>query len=317
MDRQLIDRFLDGDRRALARLLTRVENQDDEIMPTLGQVFSRTGNAWRIGVTGPPGAGKSTLVNGLVERYRDQDQPVGVVAFDPTSPFTGGAVLGDRVRMEKVSRDPEVFIRSMATRGHLGGLAVGVDEACDLMDAFGKSRVFIETVGVGQSELEVADSADTTLVVIVPQSGDAIQALKAGLMEIADIYILNKCDRDGADEAHRELQSILHLKYIEEGGWAPPIVRTVARSGEGLDEIVEAVKRHREHLESSGALKQRREKRVAAKTRRFSEYLLLKRFWSGRRDPAAGATSEPVGNPYDRARSIVSDFYEEIRHEEE
>ena len=314
LDQTLLERFRDGDRRALSRLLTRIENRDSAVPQILDTLYPHTGDAWRLGVTGPPGAGKSTLVNRLVGHYRKQDHPVGVIAFDPTSPFTGGALLGDRVRMETVSQDPEVFIRSMATRGHLGGLSVGVDEACDLMDAFGKQRIIIETVGVGQSELEVANSADTTIVVLVPQSGDAIQAMKAGLMEIADLYILNKCDRDGADHAFRELVSTVSLK-MPENGWRPPVLRTVAEKGEGMDEVLKAIQDHRQHIIDTGSLEERRRARVAAKTKRFVEDGIRKKLWNSERDARRVEGLANASSPYELGEQLIDDFYEEIRHE--
>ena len=313
-DATLLERFREGDRRALARLLTRIENRDSRIPALLDALYATTGNGWRLGITGPPGAGKSTLVNRLVSAYRKEELPVGVVAFDPTSPFTGGALLGDRVRMETIAQDPGVFIRSMATRGHLGGLSVGVDEACDLMDAFGKKRVIIETVGVGQSELEVANSADTTIVVLVPQSGDAIQAMKAGLMEIADLYILNKCDRDGADHAFRELVSTVSLKSPEDG-WRPPVLRTVAEKGEGIDELLHAVQEHRDHLVRTGLLEKRRKSRIAAKVRRFVEDGIRQKLWSGNREERRQQGLADASSPYELGQTLIDDFYEEIRDE--
>ncbi len=315
MDKDSVLRdFMNGDRRALAKMLTRVENRDSAMPDVLGALFGKTGTAWRIGLTGPPGAGKSTLVNQMVQRYRRKNRTVGIVAFDPTSPFSGGALLGDRVRMETISLDPGVFIRSMATRGHLGGLAVGVDEACDLMDAFGKERILIETVGVGQSELEVAHSADTTIVVLVPQSGDAIQAMKAGLMEIADIFVLNKCDRDGADQAYRELVGILEMKEPD-GGWHPSVLRTVAEQGEGVDELLETVERHHAHLLTGDELVNRRRRRVAAKTLRLVMDKLNRHLWSGERELRRNRGLDDTGSPYELARELVEDFYREIRDE--
>jgi len=312
---KLVAAFESGDRRALSRLLSFVADRDPKVLPILDRLFPLTGEAWRIGLTGPPGAGKSTLVNRLVEDYRKEDKSVGVVAFDPTSPFTGGALLGDRVRMEMVSRDPQVFIRSLATRGHLGGLAVGVDEACDLMDAFGKQLVLIETVGVGQSELEVADSAETTVVVLVPQSGDSIQAMKAGLMEIADIFVLNKCDREDADRAHQELISILELKQDGEE-WRPPLVRTIAETGEGVAELVRIIGEHRDYLANSGRLSERKKKRYAAKTRRLAEDELQIRLWTEERTQRRQAGFGRKVSPYELAKRIIDQFYQEIRNEQ-
>ncbi len=314
-NRELLAAFRGGDRRALARLLSMVANRSPDINGMLDDLFALTGEAWRVGITGPPGAGKSTLVNRLVAAYRSRELTVGVIAFDPTSPFTGGALLGDRVRMEMVSQDPAVFIRSLATRGHMGGLAVGVDESCDLMDAFGKQRVLIETVGVGQSELEIAESADTTVVVLMPQSGDAIQAMKAGLMEIADIFVLNKCDREDADRAYQELAGILSLKDPQ-GGWRPPIIRTIAAQGDGVDELLDAVNLHHSHLVDTGRLVERRSKRHAAKTRRLVEDDLRRRLWQAERKRESGEGLEGGQSPYELAKRLIDDFYEEIRDEE-
>ena len=313
--KELLTAFKGGDRRALSRLLTMVANRSEGINELLDELFPLSGEAWRIGVTGPPGAGKSTLVNQLVGLYRKNDLPTGVVAFDPTSPFTGGALLGDRVRMEMISQDPGVFIRSLATRGHLGGLAMGVDESCDLMDAFGKQRILIETVGVGQSELEVVDSADTTIVVLVPQSGDAIQAMKAGLMEIADIFVLNKCDREDADRAYQELVSILSLKESQEE-WRPKVVRTIAEKGGGVEELLETIDSHHQYLEATGTLEQRRSKRYSAKIRHLVEAELHEKLWRAERKSQSGKGFEGGQSPYGLAKRLIEDFYKEIRDEE-
>ncbi|MBD3165661.1 methylmalonyl Co-A mutase-associated GTPase MeaB [bacterium] len=308
------ERFRAGDTRILARYLTRVENHAAGMEEVLADLYRHTGQAWRVGFTGPPGAGKSTLVNQATLRYRRSELSVGVVAFDPTSPFTGGALLGDRIRMEKLTLDPGVFIRSMATRGQLGGLAVAVDEACDLMDAFGKDRVLIETVGVGQSELEVAHSADTTVVVLVPQSGDSIQAMKAGLMEIADIFVLNKSDRDGADRAYRELTSIVQMKHSPEG-WMPPVLKTTAEKGEGVDELLETIQTHRRHLTETGLLETRRKSRIASKVQRLVEDAIRKDLWRSDRDTRRRDDLDHTRSPYDLAKDLVNDFYREISDE--
>ncbi|MDP8205665.1 MAG: methylmalonyl Co-A mutase-associated GTPase MeaB [Candidatus Electryonea clarkiae] len=310
----LLKEFRKGNPLALARLLTRVENRKPDIPSLLDELYPSTGKAWRIGFTGPPGAGKSTIVNRMVQEYRRKDHQVGVVAFDPTSPFTGGSLLGDRVRMATISLDPGVFIRSMATRGNLGGLAVGVDEACDLMDAFGKRRILIETVGVGQSELEVAHSADTTIVVLVPQSGDAIQAMKAGLMEIADIFVMNKCDREDADRAYRELISVLGMKHPDDG-WQPQVIKTIAETGDGIEKLVETVRDHRKFLGDNEKLEQRRKKRVAEKTKRLVEDTFNSRFWQGKREERRLKGLDGAHSPYELAEKLVEDFYREIRDE--
>jgi LAO/AO transport system kinase len=208
----LIEGVIVGKKTALARLITWAESQDDRVIRALRELYPRTGPAYRTGITGPPGAGKSTLIARIALAYRERGDRVGVVAVDPTSPFTGGALLGDRIRMTELSEDPEIFVRSMATRGSLGGLAGATAEALDLLDAAGYHRLFIETVGVGQIELDVAMAADTVVVVLVPESGDGVQAMKAGLMEIGDVFVVNKADRDGADQLARELESMLDLR---------------------------------------------------------------------------------------------------------
>jgi LAO/AO transport system kinase len=265
-----LDRFLAGDRLALARAITAVENEADGYREFLREIYGRAGHAYLVGITGPPGAGKSTLVSRLAAAYAEAGSNVGVVAVDPTSPFTGGALLGDRIRMQGLIGNERVFIRSMATRGSLGGLAKATGEVALTMDAFGLDLVLIETVGVGQSELDVANSADTTVVVVVPESGDAVQAMKAGLMEIADVLVVNKADRDGADQMARELRVTLELK--PEDGWQPPVVMAVATEGRGVEDIREAVATHRRHLEESGGLTLRRRGRARRQLEELMEY---------------------------------------------
>jgi LAO/AO transport system kinase len=267
-----LERFLAGDRLALARAISAVEDEAEGYRDFLREIYGRAGKAYLIGITGPPGAGKSTLVSHLAERYAAAGQDVGVVAVDPTSPFTGGALLGDRIRMKDLAGNERVFIRSMATRGSLGGLAKATGEVALTMDAFGLDLVLIETVGVGQSELDVANSADTTVVVVVPESGDAVQAMKAGLMEIADVLVVNKADRDGAEQMARELQVTLELK--PEDGWRPPVVMAVATEGRGVEDIAASVAEHHVYLEESGEFETRRQMRV----RRQLEELLAYEF---------------------------------------
>jgi LAO/AO transport system kinase len=265
-----LERFLAGDRVALARAISAVEDEAEGYRDFLREVYSRAGGAYLLGVTGPPGAGKSTLVSRLAALYAEQGRSVGVVAVDPTSPFTGGALLGDRVRMHDLSGNERVFIRSMATRGSLGGLAKATGEVALTMDAFGLDLVIIETVGVGQSELDVANSADTTVVVVVPESGDSVQAMKAGLIEIADVLVVNKADREGADHMARELAVTLDLK--PEDGWRPPIIMSVATEGRGVSEVKAAVSDHRTHLEESGDLIIRRRERVRRQLEELLDY---------------------------------------------
>ena len=299
-----IERIVEGlERRepaALARAISLVENQRDGFERLLSHVHPGLGRgaARRIGVTGPPGAGKSTLTERLIQRFRAQELTVGVVAVDPTSPFTGGALLGDRIRMESAGLDPNVFIRSMATRGAHGGLATTTAEVADLLEAFGFERILIETVCVGQTELDVARTAESTVLVLVPESGDGIQTLKAGVMEIADIYVINKSDRPGADKLRQEVEVMLGIRRgnafrhvaphrtpgaveggrgrsrtaaAADGEWEPPVLATVASQGDGVDDLVTALDRHYGHLQRSGTLAARRRERLAQRTRAVLE----------------------------------------------
>ena len=308
-----------GDVTALARAISLVENQRDGFERVLTHVHERLGRtgARRIGITGPPGAGKSTLTEQLIRAFRGQGLKVAVVAVDPTSPFTGGALLGDRIRMETASTDPGVFIRSMATRGSIGGLATTTEEVCDVLDAFGFERILIETVGVGQTELDVARTAETTVLVLVPESGDAIQTLKAGVMEVADVYVINKADRPGAEKMQREIEIMLGIRRgnayrhvgahhradgrtggravgrgaernrppdrptAELGGWEPPVLQTVAPKGEGVPALIEALDRHRMFLEASGRLAARRRERLAERTRAAVNRAVQQWVWEG------------------------------------
>lgn len=296
----LLERFRAGKKVGLARAISLVENQRPGFQAFLHAVLEEPRFARRVGFTGPPGAGKSSLVASLARNYRKAHEEVGVVAVDPTSPYSGGALLGDRIRMNDLATDPGIFIRSMATRGSLGGLATTTKEILDLMDAFGFPRVLVETVGVGQTELEITAAADTVVVVLVPESGDAIQAMKAGLMEIADIFVVNKADRPGADRLVKDLKLALHLREgealkdvpahhgvslkglsraagDEAGGsvaspdraraWEIPVIATVAQSGEGIQEVMEAVAEHRTFLDDTGLLEERRRSRAAGRVR--------------------------------------------------
>ena len=290
----VLERFRDGEVPALARAISIVEDERDGFEDLLHSVLAVGPSACRVGFTGPPGASKSTLLAGAAASYRADDEHIGVIAVDPTSPYSGGALLGDRIRMNDLTTDPGIFIRSMATRGSLGGLATTTKEVLDLMDAFGFDRVLVETVGVGQTALEITAAADTVIVVLVPESGDAIQAMKAGLMEIADIFVVNKADRPGVDRLVNDLRQALHLKAgnalkdipahhgvdlsrvlrderttdaeaPEQGEWSIPVLSTVAQSGEGVPKLLEAVEAHRDWLEASGQLEARR--RARARTR--------------------------------------------------
>jgi LAO/AO transport system kinase len=253
----LADRVLAGDPRAIARAISLIEDESASAADLIRQVFPRSGRAYLIGVTGPPGAGKSTLVDKLTERIRATGATVGIVAVDPTSPFSGGAILGDRVRMQAHAGDAGVFIRSMATRGHLGGLARATTEVAVVLDASGKDIVLIETVGVGQDEIDIVRTADVSIVTVVPGSGDEVQALKAGIMEIADIFVVNKADREGADRTVASIEALLALQSFAEGEWRPPILKTEATAGAGVEALLEAINRFRTHTAATQGARRR------------------------------------------------------------
>jgi LAO/AO transport system kinase len=304
----LVQSVLAGDARALSRAMSRVENESPEAVAILDGVYGRREAPPRIGITGPPGAGKSTLVAEYAALRRREGLRLGIVAVDPTSPFTGGAILGDRVRMSGLSTDPEVFIRSMATRGSLGGLAARTEELCELLGAWGSALTLIETVGVGQSELDVAEAADTTLVVLTPESGDAIQGLKAGLMEIADVFVVNKADHPGADQLAAALRATLALR--PEAPWKPPIVRTVATERKGFDELHEAALAHRSYISAPERREPRRRAKARARLRTALREGLLGTWWRRRGidrlvDAATNDVLEGRVSPYRAARDLI------------
>jgi len=303
-----VKELLRGDARSLARAMSLVENGAPEAEALLDEVYGARPPSPRIGVTGPPGAGKSTLVAEYALLLRRGKRRVGIVAVDPTSPFTGGAILGDRVRMSELSTDPEVFIRSMATRGSLGGLAARTEELCELLNAWGSDVTLIETVGVGQSELDVAEAADTTVVVLTPESGDAIQSLKAGLMEIADVFVVNKSDHTGADQLVAAIRSSLALR--PEGPWKPPIVRTVATRRQGIEELHAALESHRDHLSDPAVAAPLRREKTRARLKNAVREGLLDALWERRGlgallDRAAEGVLAGTVSPYRAARELI------------
>jgi LAO/AO transport system kinase len=307
-----IERLFKGDRRTVARAISLVENETSRATEILKAVYGRTGRAYRLGITGPPGAGKSTLTNKLARYYRSKGLTVGIIAVDPTSPFTGGALLGDRVRMSDVELDDGVFIRSMASRGSLGGLSKKAKEAADVLDAAGYDVVMLETVGVGQSELDIASAADTTVVVLVPESGDGIQAMKAGLMEIADFFVLNKSDRPGADQAVMSLKMILGFRSHDAESWIADVVKTQANEGKGIDEVAAQVQNHRSWLETTGTLAKKRRSRLERRIREIIEDQLHSEFWDSRRSRELHEKLDLLlqrqTNPYDVAAGLLEHF---------
>ena len=308
----LVGRAREGDPRAVARLISLVEDESPHLRDVMAALAPHAGHAQVVGVTGSPGVGKSTSTSALVTDFRERGLRVGVLAVDPSSPFSGGALLGDRVRMQDHALDPEVYIRSMASRGHLGGLAWTTPQAVRVLDAAGCDVILIETVGVGQSEVEIAGLADTTLVLLAPGMGDGIQAAKAGILEIGDIYVINKADRDGADQVRRDLRSMLALAERPEGGWKPPIVKTVASRPEGLDEVVAEIDKHRAWLEESGELERRRTRRARDEIEAIAVTALRARWGDvhGRSelDDLAAAVVAGTSDPYTAADSLLEAF---------
>lgn len=277
---ELVDRMLKGDRLALAKLITLVENRSPEISNIMTLLYPYTGKAHVIGITGAPGVGKSSLVDKLIASLRKEGLKIGVIAVDPSSPFSGGALLGDRIRMQSHSTDPGVFIRSMACRGHLGGLAFASQDTALLLDAFGYEIILIETVGVGQSEISIAQAADTTLLVTMPSTGDTIQVMKAGIMEIGDIFVVNKADQEGVDKTVIELETMLMLGY-QARDWSPPIVKTIASNGEGVEELWDKIQGHKRFLSQDTRLKERRLAQIKEEIHNIIAEKLEKRIWDG------------------------------------
>ncbi|TSB32271.1 methylmalonyl Co-A mutase-associated GTPase MeaB [Streptomyces sp. NBC_01525] len=307
---QLVEQARQGRPRAVARLISLVEGASPHLREVMAALAPLTGNAYVVGLTGSPGVGKSTTTSALVTAYRKAGKRVGVLAVDPSSPFSGGALLGDRIRMSDHASDPGVYIRSMATRGHLGGLAWAAPQAIRVLDAAGCDVILVETVGVGQSEVEIASQADTSVVLLAPGMGDGIQAAKAGILEIGDVYVVNKADRDGADATARELNHMLGLGAARAAGdWRPPIVKTVAARAEGVDEVVEALEKHRAWMEEHGVLARRRHARAAQEVETIAVTALRERIGDLHGDRRLEALADRIVagdcDPYRAADELV------------
>jgi LAO/AO transport system kinase len=308
----LAERILKGDVRAAARLMREVDDDVSQAWEELKRIYAKTGHAYIVGVTGPPGSGKSTLVDRIIELYRKEGKTVGIVAVDPTSPFTGGAILGDRVRMQRHSTDEGVFIRSLATRGYLGGISRSTHDIINIMDAMGKDLIIVETVGVGQDEVDIVDTAHTSVVVTIPGLGDGVQVIKAGILEIADIFVINKCEREGTERLEQELRIMMEMGPPHQNGWVTPIYRTEALLDRGISEVVSGISKHRDLLIETKALKKKNRARAKKHFLKLLQTRLLESTLDRieedeRLDRIVQQLVERKANPYAMVEAIVSE----------
>ncbi len=309
----LAERILKGEIQAASRLMRDIDDEMDSAVEELKKLYPKTGGAHIIGITGPPGAGKSTLVDKMVSVLRKELQTVGVIAVDPTSPFSGGAILGDRIRMQQHSDDEGVFIRSLATRGHLGGISRSTRDIIKVMDAMGKDSIFVETVGVGQDEVEIVNAADTSIVVLVPGFGDGIQAMKAGVLEIADIFVINKSEQGGADQLEQELMIMLEMGSRRVSEWTIPIYRTEAITGKGIEELITGVQQHKEMLRREESLQQRKRERIRVEFIEILRSSLMKQIAqtlssNGSLDQIVENIAKREVDPYSVVEGIIQDL---------
>ena len=308
----IAEEVLNGNRLALSRAITSIENEDEKSTEIMKRLYPHTGHAFVLGVTGPPGAGKSTLTDKMAREYRKRGMTVGIIAIDPTSPFSGGAILGDRIRMNGLTLDDGVFIRSMGTRGSLGGLSHKTADAVKAMDAFGKDIIFVETVGVGQSEVDIVKAADTTMVVLIPGMGDDIQAIKAGILEIGDVFTVNKADHDGADKLVREINMMLDLDGVMKD-WRPPVEKVIANQNIGVKELIAQIEKHYDYIKSNGILAERRTKRTKDEIldilgSRIGSYITQKIVDDGRLDDYVEQIKARKTDPYTVVGNVLDEM---------